>query len=310
MKHVAAILLLCFLVLCAFPIEGPHTDHRAAASGEESGKIAFVSDRDGNNEIYVMNLDGSDPQRLTENEAEDTRPVWSPDGQRIAFQSQRDDNWEIYVMDADGSNVERLTDDPGEDTDPDWVVGAESEQVLFSTTRDGHAALYRMNTDGTDPKLVSDTYYMDDISPSGHAVLFVSPENQAEGSVTLQYLNQGVTSTLFLYCMISEPIWSPKGQVVAANVKAEEEMGIYIFEPEAETALFTLRDLTPETTMDMMPAWSPDGEQIVFQSERDGNWEIYIMNADGSDPLRLTENDAQDTYPAWQPALPTSASGE
>ena len=68
------------------------------------GKIAFYSFRDGNAEIYAMNSDGSNQIRLTFNEADDVRPVWSPNGQQIAFQSDRDGNEEIYVMDADGSN--------------------------------------------------------------------------------------------------------------------------------------------------------------------------------------------------------------
>lgn len=73
------------------------------------GKIAFVSDRDGNPEIYVMNADGSQQTRLTYNLATDTGPSWSPDGKQIAFLSDRDETPGIYVMDMDGSNLTRLT---------------------------------------------------------------------------------------------------------------------------------------------------------------------------------------------------------
>src|SRR5215510_7943670 len=68
-------------------------------------RIAFISDRDGNAEIYVMNADGSNPIRLTKNPTSDWFPVWSPSGRRIAFVSSRDGNEEIYVMNADGSEV-------------------------------------------------------------------------------------------------------------------------------------------------------------------------------------------------------------
>src|SRR5213596_2254428 len=70
--------------------------------GGASGQIAFVSDRDGNDEIYVMNADGSSPTRLTNNPATDFEPAWSPNAQKIAFTSQRDDAryYEIYVMEA------------------------------------------------------------------------------------------------------------------------------------------------------------------------------------------------------------------
>src|SRR2546428_769783 len=79
------------------------------ASTARTGPIAFVSDRDGNADIYVMNADGSSPTRLTNNPAADLDPAWPPDGTKIAFASNRDGNYTIYVMNADGSNPSRLT---------------------------------------------------------------------------------------------------------------------------------------------------------------------------------------------------------
>src|SRR2546422_7198617 len=66
-------------------------------------RIAFVSERDGSPQIYVMNGDGSNPTRLTQGGAVDVLPTWSPDGRRIAFQTNREGNNEIYEMNADGS---------------------------------------------------------------------------------------------------------------------------------------------------------------------------------------------------------------
>ena len=86
----------------------------------DSKSIAFVSDRDGNPEIYVMRADGEKPRRLTFNDAADHSPVWSPDGKRIAFVSFVYDQGEILVMDADGSNQQRLTNNGAEDHSPDW----------------------------------------------------------------------------------------------------------------------------------------------------------------------------------------------
>ena len=94
----------------------------AACGGGASGpgKIAFVSDRDGNREIYVMNADGSNQTRVTNNPALDYAPSWSPDGTKIAFYSRRDGNREIYVMSADGSGQTRLTNNAAEDRWPTW----------------------------------------------------------------------------------------------------------------------------------------------------------------------------------------------
>ena len=76
-----------------------------------------MSYRDRNREIYVMNADGSDETRLTNN---GRLPSWSPDGSQIAFSSDRDDNFELYVMNADGTGQTRLTDNPAFDASPSW----------------------------------------------------------------------------------------------------------------------------------------------------------------------------------------------
>ena len=74
-------------------------------------KIAFVSSRDGDMEIYVVNADGSGLTKLTDNSAWDGGPTWSPDGTQIAFQSKRDGDYRVYVMDAAGTDQTRLTDE-------------------------------------------------------------------------------------------------------------------------------------------------------------------------------------------------------
>ena len=115
--------LLVLLALLAAVVAALALGSRPAESAfpGANGKIAFESSRDGNFEIYVMNADGSNQTRLTNNPARDTEPRWSPDGTTIAFVTDRDGNPEIYVMDADGSNEINLTNNPGLfDLGPSW----------------------------------------------------------------------------------------------------------------------------------------------------------------------------------------------
>src|SRR5918999_6001183 len=86
------------------------TSSQSPASADEA--IAFQSDRDGDLEIYVTDVDGAQVTQLTDNEVEDQGPAWSPDGTKMAFTTDRDGNFEIYVMNADGSEPTRVTNDP------------------------------------------------------------------------------------------------------------------------------------------------------------------------------------------------------
>jgi TolB protein len=82
--------------------------YTAPAWSPDGRKIAFVSDRNGNSEVYVMNAKGNGQRNLTRNPAFDADPAWSPDGRKIAFASKRDGEYGIYVMNVDGSGQRRL----------------------------------------------------------------------------------------------------------------------------------------------------------------------------------------------------------
>ena len=103
----------------------------SAAFPGTNGPIAFVSSRDGNAEIYIMNADGSGVTRLTTNSANDEFPAWSPDGSKIVFTSGRSGNDEIYVMNADGSSVTRLTNNSAADRYAAW--SPDGRRIIFAS---------------------------------------------------------------------------------------------------------------------------------------------------------------------------------
>src|SRR3972149_3275713 len=124
--------VLAVLVL-ALSVVGGREQAEGAFPGQD-GKIAFVSIRDGNYEIYAMNADGSGQTRLTNNAATEYGPAWSPDGTKIAFWSDRDGNWEVYAMNADGSGQTRLTNNSAWDAAPAW--SPDGTKIAFYSSRD------------------------------------------------------------------------------------------------------------------------------------------------------------------------------
>ncbi len=288
---------------------------------DAQGQIAFVSRRDGNPEIYVMNADGKNPRRLTNNPASDYAPSWSPDGKRIAFISDRDrhprrriPDWfasEIYVMDADGGNQQNLTNHPSDDSSPSW--SPDGKRIVFESDRDndkGHnIEIYVMDADGSNQinitkNLTSDTDPA--WSPDGKRIVFSA---QREGHVV-----HNLDIIYEIYVMDTDggnqqrltenrnndwhPVWSPDGKRIAfmGDRKGDAiNFDIYVMDADGGNQ----QKLTNHRDWDGSPSWSPDSQRIVFNSNRDGKSEIYVMDTDGGNLQNLTNNPHSDFGPAW-----------
>ena len=269
------------------------------------GKIAFVSNRDGNSEIYLLTAEAE--VNITNNPAEDTNPAVSPDGKKILFSSDRDGTFHIYVMNIDGSGLARLTDGPAGDFSPRW--SPDGKRIAFSRT----GAIYVMDSDGSNIQKVTEPK-LEATAPLCEAGAFLggwSPDGER-----LTFYAASATRRLGQVCIVDvdgsnlmvvaseptgwhvEPNWSPDGEWIAYRfIGADENYEIYKVRPDGTGRT----NLTNHPAMDIEPAWSPDGNWIVFGSYRTGGCDLYIMRPDGSDVARITNGDGKDSDPSWGP---------
>ena len=277
------------------------------------GKIAFKSMRDGNVEIYVMNPDGSDQTRLTNDPEYDDSPAWSPDASKLAFVSRRDGNYEVYVMNSDGSNVINLTnttwteEDPVANGDPAW--SPDGSKIAFISGRGGkNGGIWVMNSDGTDPTQLTFGYERAPAwSPDGQRIAakrdgFGDRGNGTSGSNTnIVVMNADGTDAQQIYTSWNDCAhhieWSPDGSRIAFH-GCDYSWSIQLIAPDGSDLMHLLaRDSHNEH-----PTWSPDGQRIAFWSSRGGFptlSDIYVMNTDGTGLIQLTDNPAYDFDPVW-----------
>jgi Tol biopolymer transport system component len=286
--------------------DGPATDQPALAVtplGGGAGRIAFASLRDGNREIYVMDVDGLNQNNLTNDPADDFDPAWSPDGSRIAFVSDRDGNQEIYSMDADGGNQTRLTSSDDEDKQPAWSPDGR-RIALTILTPDGAADLFVMDADGgnlvnlTNCACRATSDFAPAWSPDGRQLAFAAVTEtgrteifvmDADGSNQTQLTN-GPSDNL-------APEWSPDGSQIAFHSFRDGHAELYLMNADGSQQT----RLTEGDVDNFNPSWSPDGSQIAFVSLREGLDDIFVLDVQTGDQTRLTGDPAEDFDPALSP---------
>jgi len=307
----AGALLLTVLAACGSDENGgpAATDRPGGGQGPEPfGTIAFYAFRDGNQEIYSMDVDGSNQKNLTNNPGQDFEPDWSPDGKQIVFASDREGgDVHLFILNRDGSEVRKLTKGSGGYLSPRW--SPDGKRIALSRS----GTIMVMDADGANLKTVFEP------EAEENAALCKAPGfvgGWSPDSTHITYYSASVSRQLAQVCTIAEdgsdlkvvvsepaglhaePVWSNDGRFLAYRSIRSENHEIYVVDLETGED----RRLTDAPEVDAEPEWSPDDQWIAFVSYREyPNSDIYIMRKDGSDVRRLTTDPAKDTYPIWTP---------
>lgn len=297
------------------------------------GKIVFTEGYDADSEIYVRNVDGSSLTRLTNNSVFDGEPAWSPDGKRIVFSSGHDttsaafDRWvyvdEIYVINPDGSNLTRLIDngDQVDDNRPAWTP--DGTKILFHSDRDEFQKYqtYIMDADGANQlpfvealpglakvePLPPQPWYIRNWFPDDSKIVFTAKAgDQSLENYVMDADGSNLTLILDNPSFIMGLSWSPDGSKIAVTgTVGDQPLGIYVMDADG-----TIK--TRITTFSLeSPSWSPGGSKIAFSAaeREDSSPNIYVIDADGSNHVRLTFDAGSDTAPFWSTACGVTDDG-
>lgn len=268
-------------------------------------RIAFMSDREGSFEIFIMDVDGGNLTNLTNNEAQDGVPVWSPGGGLFAFISTRDSEEDVFIyrMDENGSNQEMFNPQV-KSASARYIWSPDGQWLAYEGGEQTAVDVYIMDASGEQVKNLTESDSTDLLgpwSPDGEQILFTSSR---EGNLAIfaVHIESGEISRLTDPAYNSgTPKWSPDGEKIAFMSDKDGAVEIYSVASDGQD----LVRLTESEQFDGYPNWSPDGSKIAFISTRDGNPEIYVMNADGGEQTNLTNTPtAQESVQgdfAWSP---------
>jgi Tol biopolymer transport system component len=305
----------CVGLLCALAAVAGGGGSSAAPALAPNGRIVFASARDGDLEIYSVNPDGSGLRRLTDNAADDTDPRWSYDGSRIVFSSARDGQREIYSMDADGAHQTRLTfrasaSDASANGDPAW--SPDGGKIVFVRTPNAPgttAGVYVMNADGSGQQRLTDDQTVNDQpawSPDGSKIAFRS-SRAAGGAASSVYVmspdGSGQTQlTPADFSAAENPSWKSDGsQLVFNGVTPWFGNAVYVIHADRSFPGGVARTNGGDVSH---PAWSPDGEAVVYTRREGENSELLVVNLKGDVPQKLASTPQFDGSPDWQRFVP------
>jgi serine/threonine protein kinase len=288
--------------------------------GAYFGRLAFTSNRHGNPEIYVINLAGGSPTRLTNNNANDWLPDWSPDGTKIAFTSNRWGGYDLWTMNGDGSGQTAVVTTDAWDEYARWAPDGQRLSLSTTAITQGvpNSEIFIRRADGSLVQRTSSTAedQWADWSPDGRITYTEGFKGTSNWDIYVVNAD-GSNRTVWLggeTCDV-QPIWSPDGQWIAfirisrdtnGNGQIDEGDAADVWVGKASGG--GLQQLTSGVWA-TTPSWSPDSQWIAFTRLHDSNGngqsdgedasDIWAVPVGGGDAVPLVQSPYRDVDPSW-----------
>ncbi len=240
--------------------------------------LQIVFTRNGN--IWIVYEDGTGEKQLTTGGLDST-PSSSPDGMQIVFRRNSD----IWVMDRDGSNLRQVTTATGY-INPTWFA----DGTRFATVY-GPNYIMLMNTDGSGQTQVGSLMSaFVSLSPDGTTIA-----GESTGIKLFRISDGALTASITSGMNYSSPSWAPDGSRVAYSYQT----AFYQIYTANTSGTPVPVQITSGTYNSLQPSWSPDGTKITFVSSQSGTYNVFVVNADGTDLRRVTTSSYIEDSPCF-----------